>query len=443
MGEKQTLDGDYIKREAQEGRMGQILYAVALKRKGGFDFRAPTAEDFETVESAEKELARLRPRWEADGVIPTEPIGVSNYDRGHRLYGMEYWSEMFAPRHLLSNGTYVDVLKEMESEIREEYDADRAEAVLAYLAFAVSKVVSYNANSASWHVSRNVIRGVFDSHNYAMKWTFTEFDGASNLLPWAVGQVADAYRGIAKLTPSTKANLNTSETSGGTLTLRQGSAADLSGIPDASVHAVVTDPPYYDNVQYAELADFFYVWLKRTAGHLYPEWYGANLTNKDDEAVANPARFADLGRKKGQLADRDYERKMADAFREAHSVLVPHGVLTVMFTHKRVEAWDTLAHRPHPRRVHRRELVARPHRERALAPPGQKRTPPRAPSSSPARKRGPEGEHRLVGRHPGGRAPHRPRDGRRARSLWRLRRRPLTSPPSAPSSPPSPSAGPS
>jgi putative DNA methylase len=91
------------------------------------------------------------------------------------------------------------------------------------------------------------------------------------------------------------------------------------------------------------LSDFFYVWLKRTAGHLYPEWFAAQLTDKDAEAVANPARFAGLGRKKKALAEQDYERKMEAAFREMHRVLADDGVLTVMFTHKRVEAWDTLA----------------------------------------------------------------------------------------------------
>src|SRR5690606_14951992 len=101
--------------------------------------------------------------------------------------------------------------------------------------------------------------------------------------------------------------------------------------------------PYYDNVMYAECADFFYVWMKRTLGHVYPEFFTDELTNKDDEAVANVARFAELGRKKKQLALADYERKMSAAFREMYRVLRDDGVLTVMFTHKKVEAWDTLA----------------------------------------------------------------------------------------------------
>lgn len=123
----------------------------------------------------------------------------------------------------------------------------------------------------------------------------------------------------------------------------QGSASHLGSLADKSIANITVDPPYYDNVQYAELSDYFYVWLKRSVGHLFPDLFTDELTNKDDEAVANPARFASLGKKKKELAEQDYERKMAAAFREMHRVLRDDGVLTVMFTHKRVEAWDTLA----------------------------------------------------------------------------------------------------
>jgi adenine-specific DNA methylase len=130
------------------------------------------------------------------------------------------------------------------------------------------------------------------------------------------------------------------------LTVRCGSATDLSSIPDGTLHNVTVDPPYYNNVNYAELSDLFYVWLKRSVGGLFPDYFAGELTNKDDEAVANPARFHEVvssAAKKRELAEQDYERKMAAAFREMHRVLRPDGVLTVMFTHKRVEAWDTLA----------------------------------------------------------------------------------------------------
>ncbi len=347
-----AVDGDYIKAEAQAGRMGQMLYTVAVKRRGGFDFRAPTPEDLEAVRAAEAELARKRPLWEAQDVIPTEPFPGGN-DLRPLHYGMPTWADMFSPRQLLALGTFAETLRDLRQEMRTAMDEERAAAVETYLAMAISKAINYNSYLASWHAPRTVMRSVFDRHDFSFKWTFGEFDGAGNLLPWSVNQVYDAYKGIAGLIEMPQATLEGRAFECGSLDILQDNAADLSALPDRSVHAIVTDPPYYDNVMYAELADFFYVWLKRTAGHLYPEWFAAQLTDKDAEAVANPARFKNLspgpspGRRGGKgvrgLAEKDYERKMAAAFREMHRVLRDDGVLTVMFTHKRVEAWDTLA----------------------------------------------------------------------------------------------------
>ncbi|MCZ7568051.1 MAG: DUF1156 domain-containing protein [Ardenticatenaceae bacterium] len=338
----ETIDGHFIKREAQAGRMGQMLYAVAIKRRGGFDFRVPTEEDLEAVRRAEDEVARKRSQWEASDLIPDEPIGISNYNRGHRLYGIHNWVDFFAPRQLLSMAVFSDTLKELRAELRSSTNPVRADAIEVYLGTMMSKAVIYNNRACRFDPSRG-IRSIFDKHNFAFVWSYAEFDASANLMSWMVSQVADAYRDLVELLKSEAPTLDGKTLTSGDLTILQGSATDLSTIPDGSIHAIVTDPPYYDNVMYAELADFFYVWLKRTAGHLYPDWFAAPLTNKDDEAVANPARFANLGRKKQELAARDYERKMAAAFREMKRVLRDDGVLTVMFTHKQVDAWDTLA----------------------------------------------------------------------------------------------------
>src|SRR5262245_7435417 len=93
---------------------------------------------------------------------------------------------------------------------------------------------------------------------------------------------------------------------------------------------------------YAECSIYFYVWMKRTLGSVFPRLFASELTNADDEAVMNVARFKDMGKKAKQLAAADYENKMLACFREMNRVLTDDGVLTVMFTHKQVEAWDTL-----------------------------------------------------------------------------------------------------
>lgn len=339
----QAVGGDYIKAEAQGGRMGSQLYCVAVKKaRGGFDFRAPAEVDRKAVAKAEEALAARLPAWDARGWVPWEAYPEVSSDKRPHHYGMPTWADMFSPRQLLSLCSYVEALHELVPAIEKELPGDRARAVVTYLGMVLSKAVNYNSYLASWDPTRKKIRGVFDRHDYAFKWTYGEFDASLNLFPWCLDQVCDAYDGIAKLAEPAHRVFERGRTAV-PVQVTQSSASDLSHIPDGSVDLVLTDPPYYDNVMYGELSDFFYVWLKRTVGSVHPDLFGDDLANKDDEAVANPARFARLGRKKKQLASGDYERKMAAAFREAHRVLSDDGVLTVMFTHKKVEAWDTLA----------------------------------------------------------------------------------------------------
>ena len=164
---------------------------------------------------------------------------------------------------------------------------------------------------------------------------------------WAIEQTAKCIEELVELVRPDAANAGTLPLDGAQsfapppLTITCKSADMLDHIEDASVDVVVMDPPYYDNVMYAELSDFFYVWLKRTAGHVVPELFTRTLTDKENEAVANPAKFA--GQKGAKaLAGRDYQERMARIFEECRRVLKPDGIMTLMFTHKATGAWDAL-----------------------------------------------------------------------------------------------------
>ena len=338
----QPIDGEHIKGEAQAGRMGQQLFCVCTKKNGDLNFRTPTPDDLMATREAENECSRRLPGWQASGCVPTEGIAdPTNYARGHRLYGMTRWADLFAPRQLLATATFVEVVKDLHASMIGDLGTDRGIAVATYLAMAIDKAVDYNSRQCSWHASRQVVRNTFTQHNFSMVWSPAEFDAARNLVPWVIKQVCDAYRGIVKL--ANPASVFAAAPPVQKSAIHRGSATSLVRIPSASIGHVCVDPPYYDNVMYAELSDFFYVWLKRTLGASHPEIFAEELTNKDDEAVSNVARFQGLGSKRKELALADYERKMAAVFREAHRILQDDGVLTVMFTHKRVEAWDTLA----------------------------------------------------------------------------------------------------
>jgi putative DNA methylase len=358
-----VIDGNEVKSQAQAGRMSEQLYAVVYKQtvktgttKTGKDklksargFRAPGPED-DVSAQVEAALEAKRDEWRARNILPGEDI-LPGYETMVRWpldrYGFESWTDFFSPRQLLGHCTSVECFHEIVDEIREKNsgvvpELDRA--ALSYLALAIDKLLSYNCIQARWHANREVMAQIFDRHDFAFRWSFAEMaptvtGGGYN---WAVNQTGKALKELIELSGvNQNASLFSGMSQHADVRILMGSADDTD-VQKESVDCVVIDPPYYNNVTYSELSDFFYVWLKRTAGLLFPDEFASYLTDKDHEAIANPFRFR--GQKQAlKLAGRDYQERMAAIFSECRRVIKPHGVMTVMFTHKASGAWDALA----------------------------------------------------------------------------------------------------
>lgn len=357
---KQAIDSNEIKTQARGesplGKWKDTLYCVVAVRfqpkldKNGLPqrfvsgdrkgeiktekirfFRPANPKDLEALELAEKRLMEEWDRWDEIGLIPTELFPVGN-DMRPVNYGMTRWCDMFTPRQLLGHLYLIEELNRLKPSIIEELGSEKGRAVVTYLQFAIDKCLTYNGKQSRWHPGRGVLTNAFERHDFSLKWTPAEMimTGINSGISWGLSQVIDAYLGLSSLMPECK-NIDSY------LSICNGTAANMSDVESESVDLVCMDPPYYNNVQYAELSDFFYVWQKRTLHDLYPSLFSRRLTDKQSEAVANPVR--DGNSKASKIA---YETLMAEIFTECRRVMKKDAIMTVMFTHKSQDAWEAL-----------------------------------------------------------------------------------------------------
>lgn len=206
------------------------------------------------------------------------------------------------------------------------YGYQRARAISTYLGILVNRQADYNSSLARWHCTGEKISATFGRQALPMVWDFIELaplgkssGGAHGALAWILS-VAETLSSLAHHAE-----------------ILRGAATSLD-YPDASFDAVITDPPYYDNVSYSNLSDFFYVWLRRTIGHLYPEHFASAATPKKNEIIA--AFYRHAGDKAKSQAF--YETMMARALVEAHRVLKHGGQVVIVYAHKTTLGWSTL-----------------------------------------------------------------------------------------------------
>ena len=338
-----VIDGEEVKFEAQSARMGHQLCCVYVKSRGigknkaNRDFKAPTKQENEAIERAQHRLKEKLPKWEAQGLVPTEAIPQGLKTREPLNFGMTRWCDLFNSRQLLTHLTYLEKFLETKDRLfaskeigSEEYGF--AEAIITYGAMVFDRCLDNNCLLSIWNINRTAVAHAMGLQAFPFKWSYAEWDHSQMLWQWSLSKVLDALKEITSLLPD---NLPKP-------TVYCGSATKIPQ-KDRTVPCIVVDPPYAENVMYAEVSDFFYVWLKRLLGTTFPEAFKQTFTEKEEEAVANPVRFKGMGRNAKKLAQEDYKTKMESAFKEMNRILQDDGVMTVMFTHRTAEAWSSLA----------------------------------------------------------------------------------------------------
>ncbi|WAL61214.1 DNA adenine methylase [Thermocoleostomius sinensis A174] len=341
------IEDEAIKSFAQSCGLGDQLYAVAFKKSNGsLQFRIPVDLDFEGIQKAEESLSKKRIEWELSGFIPTQEI-PSNTHRGTDmyLYGIYHWQKLFNDRQLLTLATYVELINEAKEEIQKSYESGVAQVLLAYLALAFDRCVDRNSRLGHWSSASNMsFHGALAQHSLNLMWNYYETTGSSRLWQSYSQSIRNEYSDLCSLLDvSSQFNILVDKDSAVDIQVSLASADSLIHIANKSIDVVVTDPPYYDAIRYGEISDFFYVWLRANLLDIFPNLFFNELTDKDNEAIANPGRFRNMGASPEELANQDYEAKMALAFAEYYRVLRDDGVMTVQFNHKDSGAWDVLA----------------------------------------------------------------------------------------------------
>ena len=263
--------------------------------------------------------------------VPDEPLrrvpltfGVINV----WIYGMNTWGDLFNTRQKLALITFVEKVKIVyQKMVAEGVDGEYAKVVMSYLALILSRHSSYNATLCWWYTSGETGFNVFGRQAIPMVFDYAEQNPYGILTGNWLRQVEITSEIISHLSS--------------TLFLRSAtvthSSATAISYPNEFFDAIFTDPPYYDNVPYSYLSDFFYVWLKRILADVYPELFSTPLTPKRNEIVAYsdvPVEFAD--------GPHYFETMLKQSFQEIYRVLKPNGIAVIVYAHKSTEGWETL-----------------------------------------------------------------------------------------------------
>ncbi len=331
------LTDNEVRKQFQEGKAGQRLVAVVLHHpdRKGKTYRLATEKDTEIFRDAERYLEQKREElWDKWGFEPvpdetTPKGGGSGAERAFSVYnwGMTTWGDLFNHRQKLALITFADKVRQAHEYILAKgYEKGYAKAIGSYLALTFNRLAASHNALCRWQPIGEKIASVFSRQALPMVWDFAEANpfgaGSRNWLELFSDTINVLFHCFQTYLITTNA--------------AQSSATALP-YPNDYFDAVVTDPPYYDNVPYSYLSDFFYVWLKRTVGDLYPELFATPLTPKSEEIVAYT--HGEGGFKESK---RFFEEKIAQAFREIARVLKPDGIAVIVFAHKTTDAWETI-----------------------------------------------------------------------------------------------------
>jgi putative DNA methylase len=331
------ISRDYLKEESKGGRMGARIMAVVAEGDHERVYLPPTAAMEDVARSAE-------PTWHPEGSFVQDARAFTPC-----IYGFSEWKQLFTPRQLIVLTTLSDVIKDVCARAKVDAQAAwpdndvksldgggtgpsaYADAIAVYLAFALSRVSDKSSSFAWWMAVAEKMAPTFSRPALAMVWDYAEmnpFCSVTSNFEASFGWVSKVINDLPA-TPS------------GQVTQQNAQHQQWS------VDKVVsTDPPYYDNIPYADLSDFFYIWLRRSLRHIYPQVFTTLAVPKFEELVASPYRHG--GKEEAEIF---FLEGMTDAMRSLAEQSHPAFPVTIYYAFKQAESdgingtastgWDT------------------------------------------------------------------------------------------------------
>lgn len=321
------IAGDYIKAEGKAGRMGARLMAIVAEGQRGRVYLAPTPEH-------EAAARKAKPEWKPETPLAPDPRALWTPP-----YGLTTYGDLFTPRQLVALTTFSDLVGEAMQQVRRDALAAGlpddptplrdggagatayAEAVGVYLAMVVDKASDYWSTICTWHSSKELIRNTFGRQAIPMSWDYAETNPYSD----SAGNVSSGIEWAQKALQA--------------FPLRGQGAAHQGDAQNQSLSAdriVSTDPPYYDNIGYADLSDFFYVWLRRSLRPVFPELFATLAVPKAEELVATPYRHGGK-----EAAEHFFLSGMTQAMHRLAEQAHPACPVTIYYAFKQSESGGT------------------------------------------------------------------------------------------------------
>jgi adenine-specific DNA methylase len=339
----QVTKAEQVRQLARDGHMDERMVAVVFHHpdETGKKYRVASTKDVGCFDKADSHIQGLLDSWEhVEEPLPEGEVPVMSGTFNAPIYGLDKWKELFNRRQQLALLVFIGKVRSNWDQILSDAntaagclesdgsESELARAVVAYLGIIVSRLCDKNAELTPWNPYGEKFDHVFTRQALPMIWDYGEINPFSGVNGDWTSNRDWVLRYIEKNDWRPTASS----------TAQQDSATNLP-YPDDHFDAVITDPPYYNSVPYADLSDFFYVWLKRSVGEHFPELFSTPVAPKTDEAVEMAGWDSDRYAYKDQGF---FEERLGRSFQEIHRILEPGGIATVVYAHKTTEGWETM-----------------------------------------------------------------------------------------------------